>query len=118
MGKDYVDSQFADLRYAAIRKDPPINHTAGDSRQVWGNMSQSRMDSHPTHRRDEPQPLGDVLSHLFTLRGYGRTGTQRQLGDIWRTLAGEQIADRTRVLGIKAGVLQIGVAGSAQLQEL
>jgi len=76
------------------------------------------MDSHPTHRRDEPQPLGDVLSHLFTLRGYGRTGTQRQLGDIWRTLAGEQIADRTRVLGIKAGVLQIGVAGSAQLQEL
>jgi predicted nucleic acid-binding Zn ribbon protein len=76
------------------------------------------MESQRSHRRDEPQPLGDVLSHLFTLRGYGRTGTSRQLGDIWRTLAGEQIADRTRVLGIKAGVLQIGVAGSAQLQEL
>lgn len=76
------------------------------------------MDSHPTHRRDEPQPLGDVLSHLFTLRGYGRPQTQRQLTDLWRTIAGEQIADRTRVLGVKAGVLQIGVCGSTQLHEL
>jgi hypothetical protein len=76
------------------------------------------MESHRSHRRDEPQPLGDVLSHLFTLRGYGRTGTQRQLTDIWRTVAGEQISARTRVLGVKAGVLQIGVAGSTQLHEL
>ena len=70
------------------------------------------------HRRDEPHQLGDVLSHLFALRGYGRTGTGRQLSVIWRTIAGETIAARTRVQGIKAGVLQIGVAGSALLQEL
>lgn len=76
------------------------------------------MDSQPTRRRDEPQHLGDVLSHLFTLRGYGRTQTSRQLSDIWRTIAGETIAARTRVQGVKAGVLQVGVHGSAQLQEL
>lgn len=76
------------------------------------------MESQPARRHDEPQQLGDVLSHLFTLRGYGRTQTGRQLTDIWRTIAGETISGRTRVQGIKAGVLQVGVNSSAQLQEL
>lgn len=69
-------------------------------------------------RRDDPHRLGEVLSHLFTLRGYGRTQTGRQLSDVWSSLAGETIASRTRVQGIKAGVLQVGVHSSAMLQEL
>jgi predicted nucleic acid-binding Zn ribbon protein len=69
-------------------------------------------------RRDDPHRLGDVLSHLFTLRGYTRTQTGRQLAEIWASLAGETIAARTRVQGIKATVLQIGVHNSAMLQEL
>ena len=74
----------------------------------------------PAHkpRQDDPHQLGDVLSHLFTLRGYARKETNRQLADLWKTLAGETIAARTRVQGVKAGVLQIGVSSSALLQEL
>lgn len=72
----------------------------------------------PGSRRDDPHHLGEVLSHLFTLRGYGRTQTGRQLGDVWRSVAGETIAAGTRVQGIKAGVLQIGVRNSGLLQEL
>ena len=69
-------------------------------------------------RRDDPHRLGDVLSHLFTLRGYARTQTGRQLAEIWASVAGETISGRTRVQGIKSGVLQIGVHNSAMLQEL
>lgn len=76
------------------------------------------MESDRRPRKDEPHHLGDVLSHLFAARGYGRPQTARQLGDIWRTVAGETIASRTRVQGIKAGVLQVGVRNSAMLQEL
>ncbi len=66
----------------------------------------------------DPRPLGDVLSHLFALRGYGRVQADRRLRDLWRQAAGEQIAARTRVLGLKNGVLQIGVANAALLSEL
>ena len=70
------------------------------------------------NRADEPQQLGDVLSQLFTLRGYTRTQTNRQLHDVWQEVAGDMIAERTRVLGIKNGVLQVAVNNSATLQEL
>ena len=69
-------------------------------------------------RREDPHLLGEVLSHLFTLRGYDRAQTNRQLGDVWRSVAGETIAAGTRVQGVKAGVLQIGVRNSGLLQEL
>ncbi len=62
--------------------------------------------------------LGDVLSQLFALRGYGRVRGDRQLHDVWREVAGEQIASQTRVAGIRNGVLQVGVASSALLSEL
>jgi predicted nucleic acid-binding Zn ribbon protein len=68
--------------------------------------------------RKEPAPLGDVLSQLFALRGYGRVRGDRQLHDVWRQIAGEQIAGQTRVAGVKNGVLQVGVASSALLSEL
>lgn len=73
---------------------------------------------HPSHRRREPQALGDVLSQLFALRGYGRVRGDRQLHDIWKSVAGEMIAGQTRVSGIKNGILQIGVASSALMSEL
>ncbi len=76
------------------------------------------MESTPRRRADEPQALGDVLSQLFTLRGYGRVQTNRQLQDIWRQIAGESLAGRTKAQGIKNGVLQIAVNNSSTLQEL
>lgn len=66
----------------------------------------------------EPQPLGEVLSRLMALRGYGRVRGGRQLADVWRAAAGAKIASRTRVLGLKHGVLQIGVSNAALLSEL
>ena len=72
-----------------------------------------------TDRGDgRPQPLGDVLSRLIALRGYGRVRGQRQLADVWREAAGEKIAANTKVMGLKNGVLQIGVSNAALLSEL
>jgi predicted nucleic acid-binding Zn ribbon protein len=70
------------------------------------------------HKSSGPSPLGDVLSRLMTLRGYGRTQGNRQLAELWRRIAGDMIADRTKVLGLKNGVLQVGVANAALLSEL
>ena len=66
----------------------------------------------------EPDQLGDVLSHLFALRGYGRVQADRQLHEAWRNVAGTPLDQQTRVLGLKRGVLQIGVSNSALLSEL
>ena len=62
--------------------------------------------------------MGEVLSRLMALRGYGRVRGSRQLADVWRAAAGEKIAARTRVMGLKNGVLQIGVGNAALLSEL
>jgi predicted nucleic acid-binding Zn ribbon protein len=75
------------------------------------------MDQTSQSRRD-PQALGDVLSQLFALRGYGRVRGDRQLHEVWREVAGETIARQTRVSGVKNGVLQVGVANAGLLSEL
>jgi predicted nucleic acid-binding Zn ribbon protein len=71
-------------------------------------------------RREEggPHPLGDVLSRLMTLRGYGRIHGDRQLRELWQRVAGEEIAERTKVIGLRNGVLQIGVSSAPLLSEL
>ncbi len=54
----------------------------------------------------------------MTLRGFGRTQGDRQLTELWQRIAGEMIAERTKVIGLKNGVLQVGVANAALLSEL
>lgn len=76
------------------------------------------MESRSPRQADDPQQLGDVLSQLFSLRGFGRVQSNRQLQNVWREVAGESIAQRTKVQGIKNGVLQVAVTNSATLQEL
>lgn len=76
------------------------------------------MESSSERRTDQPQQLGNVLSQLFALRGYGRSQAGRQLQDVWQQLAGSSIAGQTKVQGIRNGVLQIAVTNSAMLQEL
>ncbi|MCA8995960.1 MAG: DUF721 domain-containing protein [Planctomycetaceae bacterium] len=66
----------------------------------------------------EPSALGDVLSQLFSRRGYGQAMARRQLEDLWRKAAGEDIAELTKVITLRNGVLQIAVANSALLSEL
>lgn len=41
-----------------------------------------------------------------------------QLAEAWNNAAGERIASRTKVMGLKAGVLEVGVANAALLNEL
>jgi predicted nucleic acid-binding Zn ribbon protein len=55
---------------------------------------------------------------LFASRGYGRPQADSQLAGLWREIAGERIASQTRVLGLKNGVLTVGVATSPLLSEL
>ncbi len=65
-----------------------------------------------------PEPIAEVLSRLFTQRGWGRPQQQRCLEDAWRQAAGEEIAARTQVVSLKRGVLEIQVADGILVQEL
>jgi len=65
-----------------------------------------------------PEALGSVLSRLFAARGYGRVQANEELHSLWKDVAGEPIARETRILGLKNGVLTIGVTSSPLLSEL
>ncbi len=65
-----------------------------------------------------PRHLSAALSELMALRGVARVGESAELEAVWRALAGESIAGNTRVLGVKRGVLQVGVSNAPLLSEL
>lgn len=65
-----------------------------------------------------PKPLSEVLSALMGARGYGRLKGRRDLETAWETAVGEQINARTRVGGLRHGVLTIVVSHPALLEEL
>lgn len=65
-----------------------------------------------------PEAIGGIVSRLFQMRGYGRTQGDAELGKLWSEIAGEQIAASTRVMGLRNGVLMIGVSSSPLLSEL
>jgi hypothetical protein len=65
-----------------------------------------------------PEHLANALARLIALRGLARVKGEAQLKDIWNEVAGERIAGHTRVLEIRRGVLQIGVANAPMLGEL
>lgn len=62
--------------------------------------------------------LASAISQLFALKGYASDRGNAQLVAAWKELAGERIAERTAVLGVNRGVLQIGVSSAAMLGEL
>lgn len=65
-----------------------------------------------------PRTLADVLSQLQGLRGHGRPQAARQLTELWQRIAGPEIAERTKVIGLKNGTLQVGVVTAALVGEL
>jgi predicted nucleic acid-binding Zn ribbon protein len=75
-----------------------------------------------TIRRDPaskgPEPLREVLSRLFTARGWGRRQAQLHLEKAWAEAAGPDFAAQTRVGGLRRGVLEIVVGNAVLLQEL
>lgn len=62
--------------------------------------------------------LASAISQLFAIKGYASDRGNAQLVAAWKELAGERIAERTAVLGVNRGVLQIGVSSAAMLGEL
>ena len=66
----------------------------------------------------EPEPIREVLSRLFTARGWGRRQGRLQLERAWTDAAGPELDNTTRVLGIKRGVLEVEVASAVLVQEL
>lgn len=66
------------------------------------------------NRTEGPQKLASAISELVALRGLARVRGESQLTGIWEQVA-PQWSGRTRVLGVKRGVLRIAV-GSAPLR--
>lgn len=62
--------------------------------------------------------MGAALSQLIALKGLANTRGDEQLTETWNTIAGERIAERTAVMGVHRGVLQIAVVSSAMMNEL
>lgn len=65
-----------------------------------------------------PERIGEVLSRLFTARGWGRRQERTRLERAWEEAAGAEIAKHTRVGVVKRGVMEIEVGSAALLQEL
>jgi len=65
-----------------------------------------------------PELLGEVLSRLFTARGWGRKQDRLRLEQAWAEAIGADRAGQTRVAGLRRGVLEIEVGNGVLLQEL
>ena len=65
-----------------------------------------------------PERLAEILSQLFTARGWGRRQGRLHLERAWADVAGEQFAPHTRVGALRRGVLEVQVGNAVLLQEL
>ncbi|MBC7820169.1 MAG: DUF721 domain-containing protein [Planctomycetaceae bacterium] len=66
----------------------------------------------------EPQHVSKVLSELIARKGLARVHGVEQLQQAWRTVAGNEMGNQTRVMELTRGVLNIGVGSSALFSEL
>ncbi|MFO0843927.1 MAG: DUF721 domain-containing protein [Gemmataceae bacterium] len=65
-----------------------------------------------------PERLAEILSQLFTARGWGRRQGRLHLEKAWAEVAGERFAPHTRVGALRRGVLEVQVGNAVLLQEL
>src|SRR5438105_11587220 len=65
-----------------------------------------------------PERLAEILSRLFTARGWGRRQGRLHLEKAWAEAAGARIAAQTRVGALRRGVLEVEVGNAVLLQEL
>src|SRR6476659_9686338 len=65
-----------------------------------------------------PESLGEILSRVFSARGWGRKQDRLRLERAWAEAAGPDYAAHTRVGALKRGVLEVEVVGAVLLQEL
>jgi predicted nucleic acid-binding Zn ribbon protein len=69
-------------------------------------------------RHQGPRPLSEILSELFTARGYGKVLATSELEEAWKLAVGEPASQFTQVGAVRRGVLNVTVAHSALLEEL
>ena len=65
-----------------------------------------------------PEALGEILSRVFTARGWGRKQDRLRLEKAWAEAVGPEFAPRTRINGLRRGVLEVEVTGAVLMQEL
>ena len=65
-----------------------------------------------------PEPIGDILSRLFTARGWGRQQERQRLERAWAEAVGPEIAAQTRVSALRRTTLEIEVKSGVMVQEL
>jgi predicted nucleic acid-binding Zn ribbon protein len=65
-----------------------------------------------------PELLREILSRLFTARGWGRRQGRLHLEQAWTETVGEETARHSRVGGLRKKVLEIEVDNAVLLQEL
>ena len=65
-----------------------------------------------------PELLGEILSRLFTARGWGRRQERLRFEQAWADAVGADMATQTRVGGLRRGVLEVTVGNGVLLQEL
>ena len=65
-----------------------------------------------------PELLGEVLSRLFTARGWGRRQGRLHLERAWAEAVGAEYAAHTRPGALRRGVLEVIVDNAVLLQEL
>lgn len=70
------------------------------------------------YEEPQPEPIKEVLARLFAARGWGRRSARLQLEHAWTEAVGAEHEARTRVLGIRRGVLEVEVDDAVLLQEL
>jgi hypothetical protein len=65
-----------------------------------------------------PETLKEILSRLFTARGWGRRQGRLHLEKAWAAAVGPEQAAQTRVAGLRRGILEVEVNNGVLLQEL
>jgi predicted nucleic acid-binding Zn ribbon protein len=65
-----------------------------------------------------PESLGEILSRVFTARGWGRRQDRLRLEQAWAEAVGPDHAPHTRVGALRRGVLEVEVMSAVLLQEL
>lgn len=65
-----------------------------------------------------PELVSEILSRLFTARGWGRRQERLGLEQAWQEVIGKQGAEQTLVGDLRRGVLEIIVGNAVLLQEL
>ncbi len=72
----------------------------------------------PQRARREPTAVGDLIAGVVAQAGLRKQGRLEQLQPVWEEAVGRQQASRTRLVGLRGGLLTVEVASAGLAQEL